>query len=511
MDAGGRRASRWGPTFLVGLLLVWSAVPVAWLWRKAMRVDGTLSGADGPFAADQLQYLAWVRESATHFLAGNLYTIPAGDRVFVHPMAEISGLIYRAGLDINYTWLIWKVPAAIAIALAAYAYARRLLSGSAAPFSVAALGVFYLSPLVPLYAWVRPEDENAVLATAGDIFSAGSLWGYLPATLSVALMTMYLLVADRLTKNGGVRLATLASLIGFLASWLHPWQGVVLVLISAAVALWDRLSAGARRLIIPAGAAALPVAGYFLLSRTDPSWEYGEVVNQVARPSLGHLFISLAPLVGVALFGLRKPEATFRERALLVWPVASLAAYAALPSFPTHALQGMAIPLAVLAVRGVIGWIPKLQRTAIVSCVLVLTLPGMAYFADWYRDFVNTTDQAHVLAADEVRALRYIESDRSPGAVLTTADLGAAVPAWTGRATWIGHLSWTPDFGERTTAMANLSEGNVSARSARALVEDSGARFVLLGCDHSRRADTALERISETDRRFGCASVYEVD
>ncbi len=512
MDEGGR-SSQWGPTLLVGGLLAWSALPVAWLWRQAMRAGGTLSGADGPFAADQLQYLAWVRESAVHFLAGNLYTIPAGDRVFVHPMAEISGLLYRAGLDINYTWIIWKVPAAIALGITAFAYARRLLPRGIASFAAAVLGVFYLSPLVPIYAWIRPGGANAVLATAGDIFSAGTSWGYLPATISVALMTAYLLVADRLVKHGGMGLTAGAAILGLFAAWLHPWQGVVLILISGAVALWSRLSAGTRRLIIPAGVTALPVIWYLYLSRTDPSWEFGQSVNQVARPSLGHLLISLAPLAAVAVFGLRNPRDDFQERALLVWPVAAFVAYLLLPSFPTHALQGMAIPLAVLAVRGVIRLFPKgsLASAALVICVAVLTLPGMAHFGNWYRDFVNAAEQAHVLEADEVRALRFVEDRPVSGGVLTTADLGAAVPPWTGRASWIGHQSWTPDFGERATAMAALNDGKLSEKNTRTLVKESGARFVLLGCDHSRRADSVLRRISEADRRFGCASVYQVD
>ena len=62
---------------------------------------------------------------------------------------------------------------------------------------------------------------------------------------------------------------------------------------------------------------------------------------------------------------------------------------------------------------------------------------------------------------------------------------GIAVPAYTGRETWIGAGSWTPDQPARAEAAEALFAGRLDAAAAEALVRRSGARFVLSDC-HGR-------------------------
>jgi hypothetical protein len=104
-------ALAWGA--LLGLAL-WAAAPVVYLLLRAAAHHESLSGGDSIFAADQLQYLAWIRSSGEHFLAGNGFDLRVGGNVFLHPMFAISGLLWRAGMNIALSYLLW-LPVAVAV------------------------------------------------------------------------------------------------------------------------------------------------------------------------------------------------------------------------------------------------------------------------------------------------------------------------------------------------------------------------------------------------------------
>ncbi len=130
---------------------------------------------------------------------------------------------------------------------------------------------------------------------------------------------------------------------------------------------------------------------------------------------------------------------------LLLWPVASLMAYFALsPSFAPHALEGMSLPLAILATRGVSKLVAS--RVVLPALVVLLTLPGMAWWCDFSRDDYEARHQAYELTSSERDALRYVESLPGQVGVLTSGYLGTVVPAFTGNPVWVGHPSWTPDY-----------------------------------------------------------------
>ena len=63
-----------------------------------------------------------------------------------------------------------------------------------------------------------------------------------------------------------------------------------------------------------------------------------------------------------------------------VWPLAALAVYLApVGTFPYHAFQGMAIPLAVLAVQGVVSVWPRPRPALVVACLALMVVPGTVH------------------------------------------------------------------------------------------------------------------------------------
>ncbi len=509
------RLSRWDWGLLVALA-AWTFVPLAFLLA-----DGRpLTGADGVIGADQLQYLAWIRDAADHGLAANLFDLAPRTHDFAHPMFTPSGGLVALGVSVQLAYLLWKPVALAVLLIGALAWARRLLPARPrAQAAAAALGLLSFSPLTALALWAGggTDTERAdLLTTASEGFTAASLWGYLPTIVAIGLMPLTLLAIDRglaemrgRARDGdaGQYLAA-AAICGGLASWLHPWQGVTLVLIVAGLAAFPGPSPRARiALAIPAAGSLAPLAYYWVLSRADGAWELAARVNEVGRPPLWIVLAALLPLAVPAVYGLRRPGDDLVERALVLWLAASLASYAFVPAFPTHALGGIALPLGVLAVR---GW-DRLRAPAWAgaAALTLMVFPGAAYVARELDRAADSPVQQLWLSDGEARALRHVRADAPPGGVLAPFPLAAAVPAHTGRPTWMGHASWTPAFAQRAREAHALFDGRMAPALARAFVRDTGARVVVSECGGADLGALLGPSVAAT-RRFGCATVYEL-
>ena len=156
-------------------------------------------------------------------------------------------------------------------------------------------------------------------------------------------------------------------------------------------------------------------------------------------------------------------------------------------TFPYHAFQGLTLPLVVL---GVLAWRQHLRNRALplwpaLAVAFLLIVPGTAYRVDNIRKAVAVGRQPHFLTDGEHDALTALSRDKRPGGVLTPVYMGLLVPAYTGRETWVGAGSWSPDFNARQQDTENLFDGRLSPAQAQALVQRSGARFLLSDC-HGR-------------------------
>jgi hypothetical protein len=172
----------------------------------------------------------------------------------------------------------------------------------------------------------------------------------------------------------------------------------------------------------------------------------------------------------------------------------------------------MLLPLVVLAMLGV-RWRLGDRPLPVVPAVLVAALfvvPGTLYQVDNMRAAINGGEQAHFLTPGEHDALTWLDQEDEPGGVLAPVYSGTVVPAYTGRETWIGAGSWTPEFDQRRLVSEALFSGKVDASQAERIVRDSGARFLLSDC-HGRADITRLVAgFTDPPRRFGCASVWRV-
>ncbi|MFL5894325.1 MAG: hypothetical protein ACJ76Z_04325 [Thermoleophilaceae bacterium] len=481
-----------------------------------------ITGADGLLASDQLQYFTWIRESSEHVLIGNRYDFQPDHRVFLHPGFLLSGLLHRAtGISIPLSYLLWK-PAAVVLAFAAArAYVGRLVEGRGARHAALLLILFGVMPASALVAWTgwggKPRQYTFDFIS-GEMWTGQYLWGYLMTAIAVFLIPVALLAVERWRRTRRLRPLVVACLAALFCSWLQPWQGTTLVLVvlgAEAIAWWRSRERPAPAFLAVPAAAVLPLAYYFVLSSSDPSWKLASQTNQAGSHLLWTwpwwaIVLTLAPLAVPAALAYRRPARDWQEVALRLWPLAALAVYVQpAGTFPFHSFQGLAIPLSVLAVQGVTSVWPRPRAALVVALLTLMSIPGWVHKAEVAANSVHRAGDPYFVFPDEQHAIAALAHDPRAGGVLAPAYDGHMLPYQTGREVWVGALSWTPDWDARVRATRALFETGMAPGRARAYVRQTGARFIFVDC-RPRQRDLAptLQPLLAEVHRFGCATLY---
>jgi hypothetical protein len=509
--------------FELAVLVVFAGLSLAVL--AALLTKGrALTGADGVLASDQLQYFTWIREASEHGLIGNRYDFAPDDRTFLHPGFLLSGLVHAVtGISVPLSYLLWK-PVAVVLAFAgALLYVRRLVPRGGARQAALVLALFAVMPASALVAWSNwggNPRQYTFDFISGEMWTGQYLWGYLMTAIAVALMPLVLLGVERWRRGGGMRTLALSALGALLVAWLQPWQGATLaivVFVTDAIAArrnGGRMSAAA--LAVPA-AVAVPSAYYWALSQWDSAWELASESNAAgSQPTWSWpwwaIVLTLAPLAVPAALAYRGRVRDWQEIAVRVWPFAALVVYL-LPfgTFPYHSFQGLAIPLSILAVLGVVSVSPRPRLGIVVAALAVMTLPGIAHKLEVAVNSVRAAGDPYFVFSGEQDAVDWLERDPRPGGVLAPAYGGHMLPYKSGREVYVGALSWTPDWEQRVADTQRLFEGAPDGPWARNFVRRTGARFIFVDC-RPGLLDLApvLEDTLEDVHRFGCASVYVV-
>jgi len=348
---------------------------------------------------------------------------------------------------------------------------------------------------------------------------AGLTWGYLPAALAVALIPIYVIWIERIVDEdrrpgtSARRAVVVASGCALLASWLHPWQGATILMITAGLVLLRRSKEWLRALAVPMVAGLLPLLYYKLLARESATWALGEQVGQHGPGPVGAFVAVLLPLVVPAVLGLRRPRAdtSIAEWSLVLWPLSAIAAYFTYRQAPSHFLLGLAIPLGVLAVRACLRLRGHASAALAVAMMVGLTLPGMAYLARDMRRTIDRNAQPFVLTTDEQRAMSFLSRRRAP-----VASSRACIWARPSPPSPVEGPSWDIRTGPRTSpnrvrVAANLLSQTQSAEAAGKIVDTYRPAFLLARCGESAPLEAELGSRVAAVHRFGCTSVYEIE
>jgi hypothetical protein len=467
-------------------------------------------------SADQLQYMAWIRDASAHVLASNLFQATPDRHVFLQPMFTFSGILVRSGVPIQIAFLLWEPVAVVVLLIGVLAYARRLMILPLDQVMCAALGLFYFSPLAAAVHWSgvgSPEDAFGFVTISIETFNAGALWGYAPSAITIGLVPLVFIGSERAlaaNRDTGPRTTALvlSSVAALIASWLHPWQGATIVVALAGLLIWARLRGSALSLLPIIVGAGLPLAYYGLLGHLSGAWALASTANNF--PHLRVWLLALAPIALLAAVGVRRPGEDLQERILLLWPVAAMIVYLALNrSFFYHALEGLSIPLGVMSIRGMERL--RLPRLGTAGAIMLLTVPGMAFAVQTLERTATAPAPDYFIEPDDARALAYLSTSLRPGAVMARLQTGQYVPAFTGHSTWLGNYEWTPDFYGRVGTADALFSGHLPPARAREVVRAAAVRYIMVSCHDGDAIHALVRSWIVAESHFGCAAVYELN
>jgi len=489
---------------------LWTAVPLLVL----LTGHGVFNGAYGFDVPDVMQYMAFIRDAGQHLLISNRFDVVPDRHLFLDPVFAISGGIWRLGASIQAAQLLWVPVSAAALAVTFTAYTRRLLGRGTVAAAVALILAFlYLAPATSLSSWLHGSFtlQFGTQVVGEEMFAGAYAWSGGPA-VAIALVPVFLLACERILdparrpgNRSSLTYAVAGGLAGALTMWLHPWQGLTLLVIVLGLFVWDRDRRRYLGLVFPVALTLAPLAYFFALSHTHSSWMTVSRANDFSHFG-SWLWVGLAPLV-LVVPGLVGRGLDTQERILRLWPVAGLIVYLALDrTWFYHAFAGLSLPLAILAVRA--GRRVSLPRVISLALVLLVTVPGLV----WVIQQLDRTQSQRFFTPGEARALAFLDHARRPGPVLAAAmPLGQAVPAFTGRETYVGHYYWTPQYPARVALADQLFRGRLSRPQAAALVRSSRAVFLVADCRHGHpNLRALLGSLVLRSWRFGCATVYEI-
>jgi hypothetical protein len=421
------------------------------------------------------------------------------------------------------TLLLWKPVAVVGSFCGVREYAHRSLSGTWPRRAALTLGLFFGSFTVIYGSW----------GVLGDLFPAFLSWGYTFGLLALAAMMFALFAYERARAQataGGRAMLWAPALLGALASSLHPWQGelLILIIVGTEMTLWYRDRRTPRRVALPlitVIATGVPLAYYAILGRADLSWRLARVASKHSF-SLSTILIAVLPLLIPALFALRPRRRTFIGTVTRIWPLAALVIYLLSASdasaTPLHAFEGITIPLSVLAIDGLqragfgriparLGVLPA-RRALVITGLAVATIPATVYELHSVKQLVAPQPgNGNFITPDELHALQFLAGDPQSGGVLTRFYLGSVVPAQTGRRTYVGDCLWSqPHCTARAQMAQMIFDGSIPGYAVRSFVSEIGARFLLADCQTRPDMAAVLAPLTRSERRFGCAAVYEL-
>jgi hypothetical protein len=438
-------------------------------------------------------------------------------------MYFISGVLWRLGLSLQLAYLIWTPIALLVLFLGCAWYVARMVpEGRGRQTAALALAIFYQTPAYALAMWtghLSLVHRLELLLATDDATPSLQLWGFAHTAIAVGAMAIFLICAERLLAGPAPRRWMVgAALAGLWLAWLHPWQAATVLVVLGAMFVLRPPRRRYLTLTVPVIATVAPLIYGLALSHYDVWWHTFKVDSQITGTApWWALLLSFGPLALFAGFGLRRPDDD-REWMLVLWVAGTVAVYFLVPEFPPHALAGVTVPLAVLAVRGFTRASERLRLTPALTaalgtlCVAAVTAPALYN----HLQSVPRTVQRSVLgnlSLSEVRltddqnaALVYLDHARGPGGVLAPQLLSIAIPGFTGRPVFVGHGQWEPPL---NVALGTTFYGAASAAQRRSIVRASGARFVIGDCHATPTLGRQLSGLVVPVWRRGCVTVYE--
>ncbi len=514
----------WAWVGIAGLLVtVFFSLPYLMGWAHStpeMAFGGMLFGLD-----DMHSYLAKMRYGARDgWLFRLVYTGEPHAGGFIYPhflaLGKLAALISGEGAHVSGRTLLIAYHAArvvcgLLLLLVTYRFAAEYLprpSQRRLAWALAALaGGLGWIPLVLALVGRDPSAANLpVEFYVPEAFGVLSLYGLPHLALARTLLLGGWLLLFRAGESGRWQQALLAGALWGGMGLIVPFYAALLgVLIAAWLAVLGivrlLLSAGRLRVVWEAGAVArlaalaavLPalVLGYHVwLFASDPILAAWAAQNRLPSPPLADYALAYGLLIALAGVGLTReaPRLTQRTTLLVVWPTLALALAYAPINVQRRLLEGVIVPLSILATLGVwrllgekpqqgrlLGW--RLRQMGL-AALIVLCFPSTFLLVGGGVLTAARPTWPVFHPADEIAALRWLDEHAAPDSlVLATAASGNIIPAYAGVRVYVGHGPETIDSERKRQTAEAFFLGGMTDETRRALLREAGIDYVWIG------------------------------
>jgi hypothetical protein len=315
---------------------------------------------------------------------------------------------------------------------------------------------------------------------------------------SVFLMVAALGLAAQAFASGRMRWAALAGLAGLVLGNIHSYDLIPLavVLLAYLVYLLAARRVGARvvglALVIGVIAAPSVLYQYWLLrtgeagvlAKTVGQWGYSRAPVYVA---LGLGLPLMLALVGAARAVSRRAEV---GRLLALWLVLGFALVYVPVSFQRKLVEGLHIPVCVLAVSALEPiWRHAPRRAVIVGALLVLiAVPSNALHVRRALGDLVTNNQAYLgnlmpplyLRPDQYQALQWLNGKRTESDILlANTFVSNYAPSLAGVRVYVGHWSETLDYPRKLKELSVFLQAGTPDAEREAFCRGRGISYVL--------------------------------
>lgn len=449
-------------------------------------------------SADFNTYLAWARQAKEgEFLFKNQYTSEEQKRIFFNPLFLSLGVISRlTSLSLISVFHIFRIISGFFLLFISYLFISFIISDKyirrVAFFLILVSSGFgaYLyvlrlvnpqGSLLPIDLWV-PEAITFWTIYLSPLFS-----------FSTALILTIFLLMLKFFKDGKIKFVLYAGLISLALGSIHPYDLFIVYppLLFYSLYLSFKDKGFLKGLLLPfliLFFLSLPIVLYnYWCLQENPIFQDWLKAPRLS-PSLlsyilGYGLVFIFALLGGAKILILKKDTQYLP---LFW-VLSSACLIYLPlSFQRKLIEGVHIPLCILAAEGLFWGAKKLKRLfdyqRLIRIIIILTIfSNLAVIATDLKVF-RMHSFPYYLSKCEIRAMSYLEDNTSSSSiVLCSYHLGNFLPARSGNRVFLGHYDQTLNSKEKERILRKFFNQEVGEGFRRKVLKEYNIGYLYYG------------------------------
>ncbi len=500
------REKRWGFIILSAFLLS-ITLPYAWAW--AMTPTGFTWGGLLFSTDDQNVHLMWARQVQDGaFFMRDLFTteglVNGTKPLFVNGLMLVIGWLSRlSGLEVVFWYHIIRVAGAAWALWQLHLLSWEVTGGASerenARLGTLALAAFttgagFIASLMPQLlgpmVWIdRADNAGWPLVPEAYFFLSAFIF-----PLNIVSFGLLTLVFRHILKGK----PTLAFVGALVLSNLHTYDALPLVLVATIWTIWqwksDRTTA--MRALWAIAGAAIPIIYQVVVFRDSEEFRT-KALTLTEPPHVIVIIVAFLFLILLGAEGFRVLKDRTQARNLMVlWALGTLVMVYAPISFGRKMLEGLQIPLLMLAGVG----LSTLRRTWLMWGLVGVLAFSPLITVGWIMNNAAENNSKRFpmppiyLYDSNVEALKYLNAQPQQGAVLCMPMTGGYLPRATGKYTYTGHWAETLHMKIKFPTTIRYFRNQMSPDEARLLFAQNQIRWVLEGPYERAMGDFSLSQ-----------------